>query len=299
MTTTTPTKEKVFPGEEKRALPRAFVMRRLHSLLGLWIVIYLFEHLLVNSLAAFYTQDNGAGFISLVNKIHAIPYLRVVELLLLAFPFLVHAGWGMFYAMQGKMNSKITDGSAPSLPQYPRNRAYSWQRITSWILVVGILAHVIQMRFVENPLLVHHDLSSNYIIKLNRDAGLYDTAEKLGTQLYTKSQMLEEEQKIGGIKKLKENQVIAVAPSAGAAYFLVVRETFKSPLMVILYSILVIASAYHAFNGLWTFLITWGIIITRRAQSIFRKICNGLMFIVSVMGLMAAWGVYITFQIHT
>ena len=64
--------------------------------------------------------------------------------------------------------------------------------------------------------------------------------------------------------------------------------------MVILYSILVIAATYHAFNGLWTFMITWGVTITRRSQRIMRFITTTMMTIVMFLGLISAWGTYWT-----
>lgn len=299
MEVTTPTKEKVFPEEEKGALPKPFIMRRLHSLLGLWLAIYLFEHLFVNSQAALFLHDNGLKFVALVNGIHNIPYLKVVELLILAIPFLIHGSWGMLYALTGKMNAKVTDGRTPSLPQFKRNRAYSWQRVTSWILVVGIIAHVVQMRFLDNPYLVMHDQTRLYLLKLEADPALANVAKKLNVDLYTPEQLAqlnEKELKWVEEQRFKKGEVVAVSPSAGAAFFLVVRQTFKSPLMVILYSILVIAACYHGYNGLWTFMITWGATLTRRSQAIFRKFCQGLIILVSFLGLMAAWGTYFIIQ---
>lgn len=272
---TTPTQEKEFPSDEEFKLPRPFILRRLHSLLGLWLVIYLFEHLLVNSQMALYFENHGTAFIAMVNRIHDLPYLKAIEILFLGIPFLIHGVWGMYYAYTGKLNAHCTGGKKPSLPQYKRNRAYSWQRITSWLLVVGIVAHVIQMRFVDYP-----NTDGNFFTtQLEFDRGLPAVADKLGVQL-----------------KREENHVLAFAPTSGAAFYLIVRETFKSPLMVILYSLLVVAAGYHAFNGLWTFMISWGITLTRRSQKAMRKITSFLMALVILLGLMSAWGSYYTIQ---
>ncbi len=45
-------------------------------------------------------------------------------------------------------------------------------------------------------------------------------------------------------------------PNFATASLLVVRDTFKNPWMVIIYSIFVITACYHAFYGLWTASIT-------------------------------------------
>ena len=87
---TTPLKERQFESDERVKIPGAFIWRRLHSLLGLWLVIYLCEHLLVNSQAALFFHDDGYGFVTAVNKLEALPYLRVIELVFLGLPFLLH-----------------------------------------------------------------------------------------------------------------------------------------------------------------------------------------------------------------
>ena len=273
---TTPVKEKTFASDERVKLPRPFILRRLHSILGIWLVLYLCEHLLVNSQAALFFEDEGYGFVEAVNKIHAIPYLKMVEVLFLGLPFLIHGVWGVIYLLTGKLNAHKTDGSKPALPQYKRNKAYSWQRITSWILLAGILAHVVHMRFIEYPERVVQGDKYVYSVKLKEDRGLEETVRKLKVTL----------------ERGQNGSLRALAPNPGTAFLLIVRETFKSPLMVILYSLLVIASAYHAFNGLWTFMITWGLTLTRRSQRVMRSITTVLMGIVMFLGLMAAWGMY-------
>ena len=67
-------------------LPRAFIWRRLHSLAGLWLVIYIIDHLLINSQAALLLGNDGRGFIHSVNAIHNLPYLSVIEILVLGVP---------------------------------------------------------------------------------------------------------------------------------------------------------------------------------------------------------------------
>lgn len=330
---TTPLHEKTFESDEKVKLPRPFVLRRLHSLLGLWLVIYLFEHLLVNSQMAMYFQDDGSTFVSMVNSIHNLPYLKAVEIIFLGLPFLIHGYWGILYAFTGKANSSKTDGTKPALPQYKRNRAYTWQRATSWLLIVGIIAHVVHMRFLDYPSHTQRGDRRIYMANLSFDPGLPLVAKKLGVKLFNEGQILKREERLkknqeklaamkqdgeeyvandlyttllyetseeqewldAAMKKpLKRDQVLAAAPSAGAAFFLIVRQAFTNPTLVILYSFLVIAAAYHAFNGLWTFLISWGVALTRRSQKRMRAVTVTLMSLVMLMGLAAAWGTYWT-----
>ena len=132
-------------------IPNSFILRRLHSLTGVFLALYLFEHLLTNAQAARYLGENGQGFIDSVNWIHSLPFLKAIEILLLGVPIAIHLIWGIRYLFTGAPNSFNTNGTKPALPEYPRNHAYTWQRITSWILVFGLIGHVIQMRFIDYP----------------------------------------------------------------------------------------------------------------------------------------------------
>lgn len=268
-------------------LPRAFIWRRLHSISGLFIVIYLIEHLFVNSQAALLSDGNS--FINAVNGIQSLPYLKVLEILLIALPILLHGIWGIIYLFTGKFNSLPTDGSKPSLPEYSRNHAYTLQRITSWILLVGIAAHVVHMRFLEYPPSVQLDNKTYYTVRLEQDPGLETLAKRLDVKLYNSQQARENALKA---HSLGQGEVVAVTPDFGTATLLMVRETFKMPLMMVLYSIFVIAACFHAFNGLWTFMITWGVTLSAHSQRIMRTISTGLMGLLTFLGLASIWGTY-------
>lgn len=304
-------------------IPRAFIWRRAHSLTGVWLVLFLIEHLLTNSQAALFIGDDGSGFVSAVNFLKDLPYLPLIEIFLLGVPFLIHGIWGIRYLMTAKYNSFPTDGSSPSLPQYSRNQAYTWQRITSWLLLVGILAHVIHMRFLEYPTSAQMGAQHQYISRVETDNGLYTLAQRLGFKLYDQKQIKEVRERItsqspvevknntaeeliaaqkqrqeqawlAALEKwpLKENQLIAVSPSFGVAELLMVRDTFKNPTMILLYTGLVLATCFHAFNGLWTFMISWGVTLTSRSQQLMRTLATILMVLVSFLGLAAIWGTY-------
>lgn len=323
-----------------QAIPSAFVWRRLHSLMGLWLVLFLMEHLLTNSQAALLIGEDGGGFVRMVNLIHSLPYLPAIELTLLGGPILVHTIWGIRYLMTSAPNSGSSDGSKPSLPDYPRNKFYTLQRLTSWILAVAIVAHVVQMRFIEYPASATREGDHHYMVRLNLDPGLYTLQSRLGFQLYDSlridmaagsdrvrpavdtpgvdsidfvtgpepsrydpdlARRLQQQQKqqqeyewIEALrhKPLGEGQVMAVADNFGTAVLLTVRDTFKSPLFCLLYSLFVLAAAFHAFNGLWTFCITWGFTMTERSQELARYVTSGLTVLMAGLGLSAIWGTY-------
>ncbi|MBS0623811.1 MAG: succinate dehydrogenase [Verrucomicrobia bacterium] len=305
-------------------LPYAFIMRRLHSLLGLWLIIYLLEHLFVNAQAAFFSPDHPSKFINIVNAFHSIAYLKVVEVVFLALPFLIHGIWGMRYAYTSRFNSFNNKGTSPSLPEYPKNRAFTWQRLSAWFLVLAICAHVVQMRFMQAPRDIYEGQTQHYLVRIEEDPGLNKLASQLQARVYTATeiaaywQKLEENKlhmdehvqdatyyvqlnshldELQWLKKaeqqhLKPGQVLVDAPSAGSAFLLVLRDTFKSPIMVVLYSIFVLAASFHAAHGLWTAMISWGVTLSQRSQQWMRYVTHTLMFVLVILGWTAIWGLY-------
>ncbi len=315
------------------SVPKAFFWRRIHSLTGIWLVIFLLEHLLTNSQAALWIGDDGSGFVRMVNLIHNLPYLQVIEVGLLGVPIVIHGIWGIQYIREASINSFKTDGSRPSLPMYKRNKAYTWQRITSWVLLFGIIAHVAQMRFINQPTSAVVDGNHYYMVRVGFDEGLYTLSKRLdfniynqeavevekkmapdikesfgkswlaffdfrdvpeGYELLERQKLREKDQFIKALtaKPLTDGEVIAVSHDFATAMLLVVRETFKWPLMMVLYTIFVLSACFHAFNGLWTFLITWGVSLTERSQKMMRGLANTLMIVVAFLGLAAIWGTY-------
>lgn len=253
------------------AVSREFVWRRVHSLMGLWLVVYLFEHLLVNSQAALWLGEEHI-FVRMVNSLESLPFLHAIEIIFIGVPLLVHGGWGIKRVVQAKMNAGRSSGASPSLP-YGRNRAFTWQRLTSWILLFGILGHVVQMRFVQMPKEVVVGNETQYVVKLRADRQLEALASRLSVTLKTEGE-----------------QVIASASSPGKAILLMVRETFKNPWMCGLYTVFVFAAAFHAFNGVWTSLITWGVLLSYRSQKRFVPLCLAGAVLLLFFGLAAIWG---------
>lgn len=320
-----------------QTLPKAFIWRRLHSLMGLWLVLFLIEHLLVNSQAALLLGDNAQGFVSGVNAIHNLPYLQVIEIVLLGVPFAIHAIWGIKYLFTSKFNSYRTSGTKPSLKEYGRNHVYTWQRLTSWILLIGIILHVAKFRFIDYPDSINQGEKSYYFIPVTIDKGLYTVAARLGAQLYSPDQITQErkeiedrqdeqalvaasktfpettafdpqqqmiltsaqsyQQKLQWLEvlerqKVDRNEVVAVSKDFGTASVLAVRDTFKSPVYAGLYTIFVLAACFHAFNGLWTFCITWGVVLRVAAQQRVLRWAWGLMIVIAFLGLASIWGTY-------
>jgi succinate dehydrogenase / fumarate reductase cytochrome b subunit len=293
------------------------------------------EHLITNSQAALLLGDSGQGFVRMVNLIHNLPYLTVIEVGLLGVPILIHMIFGIKYALTARFNSSGSDGSKPYL-KYSRNKAYTWQRITSWILVVLLILHVVKFRFLEYPETVNEGTTkAKYLVSVTMDPGLYTVADRLGVKLISPSEqeakqpsrnrkaleqaaekireeegtsyspqdavILETEQNYELEEnldraiadfKIKCDEVIAVAPTFGTASLLSVRDTFKSWWWVGIYTVFVLSASFHAFNGLWTSMLTWGWVIKTTAQTGARRVAFGLMFAIAFLGLAAVWGTY-------
>lgn len=320
---------------QAKVISSPFLWRRVHSLMGLWLVLYLCIHLLTNSQAALWVGEDGIGFIRLVNSLESLPYLRVIEIVFIAIPLLVHLVWGVKRALSAKSNAYNLNKSSPSLP-YERNKAFTWQRLTSWILLFGILGHVVQMRFLEQPKEASFNNQKQYIQKITFDEGLYTLGPRLGVNFYSLKEIkaLKESQQepaqslpevslqqgmeptvyeadkeatlsvlqLEGEKQrwlhtlesfsLNEQQVLAACPAPGTAILLMVRDTFKNPWMVGLYTLFVLAAVFHAANGLWTALITWGILLSYRSQKAFLPVSYLFMALLGFLGLAAIWGSY-------
>ena len=173
----------------QRLFPKGWLTRRWHSFLGLWLVLYLIEHLLTNSQAALIVGHDGKGFIRAVNALEDLPFVKAIEILLIGIPFLYHGIFGIRYLFTAKYNSLTTDGRRPSLPRYPANHAYTWQRLAAWVLLVGIILHVVQMRFLDYPEeVVIGGTERLYLVRVKMDEGLYTVAARLGVELYDRTE---------------------------------------------------------------------------------------------------------------
>ncbi len=326
----------------QRSVPRAFVWRRLHSLTGLWFLLFLMEHLFTNSQAAIFFGTNAAWFVNSVEFLHSLPYLPIVELVLLGVPMAVHIFWGIRYLMTAKSNVVSHKGKTPSLKQ-ERNKAYSMQRISSWVILVGLIFHVLQMRFIMYPVKIFMGSYTQSFGKYTVDAGLYKVCDQLGVLIYDQKAIEVEQESLARMKnkislvdqraeemsksknsyddvynkemneiykniniyndkvkfvnglthfKLKPNQVIIGSKKSGDLILLNVREAFQSFWMCAIYTLFVLAAVMHGCNGFWTFCVTWGLLLSKKAQTSWVSFAYGLAFILAALGMLSIWGSY-------
>lgn len=122
-----------------------FFLRRLHSLSGMFpIGAYMVFHLFMNSVATFSPEN----FNNVIHFLRSIPYLELLEIMVLFVPIVFHALYGLI----------ITRTSKPNQMTYSHleNWRYYLQRVTGVIGLFFIWFHVYQLRFVE-------DLDYDYI----------------------------------------------------------------------------------------------------------------------------------------
>ncbi len=113
---------------------RHFVLRRLHSLTGIFpIGVFLLEHLYTNAKA----QYGAAAFDQAERNLWNIPYLWAAEVFLIALPLLFHGIYGFFITAEGE-----TFHPAPGCRVGYRSLAYALQRVTGVVVFAFIAFHV-------------------------------------------------------------------------------------------------------------------------------------------------------------
>lgn len=109
-----------------------FLLRRLHSLLGLLPVGgFLVFHLWENSQSRFGAEHYNGEVVALLQGMNYLPFL---EIFLIALPLLFHAGYGLVIARQGR----------PDLGRYPYagQWLYALQRVSGVGILAFLLLHV-------------------------------------------------------------------------------------------------------------------------------------------------------------
>src|SRR5438105_7883638 len=96
-----------------------FLLRRLHSLTGIVFGGYLIVHLIVNATLA----QRGTVYQEQVNKIHALPWLPLIEWTFIYIPILFHTVYGVWIFLSGQ----------PNVANYPylKNWFYLFQRLSA------------------------------------------------------------------------------------------------------------------------------------------------------------------------
>jgi len=195
-----------------------FINRRLHSLLGIIPTgAFLLVHLTVNFMATRGPEAFGKA----VGFMESLPFLPVLEWVLIFLPLLYHAIYGVYIAFQADYSNIAEYG-------FFRNAMFMLQRFTGVITLIFVVWHVYETR-VQKAL-------------------------------------------------------------GGEINFELMNDILSNPVGMTFYLIGVIAAIFHFTNGMWSFLVSWGVTIGPRAQRIstyFWMVVFILLSIVAVLALLA------------
>jgi succinate dehydrogenase / fumarate reductase cytochrome b subunit len=71
--------------------------------------------------------------------------------------------------------------------------------------------------------------------------------------------------------------------------FDIVRNEFLNPAILAVYIVGIVSTTFHLANGLWLFLVDWGIAVGQRAQRYVGYACWAFGVLLTVVGINAAW----------
>ena len=197
-----------------------FWARKLHSLSGVVpIGAFLVEHLWTNSESVYGPQ----AFNDAVEKLQAIPYLVLIEIMAIALPILYHSFYGIYITMQGRPNNLGY--------KYARNWMYFLQRVSGIILFFYIGYHVYTTRIAA--------MVSGQIMTYETFAHQIDSWPMISFQV------------IG-----------------------------------------LLSAVFHFANGLWAFLIGWGITTSEVAMRRSAFLCGGIGLALAFMGINGLLGFF-------
>lgn len=130
----------------------SYFWRKLHSLSGILpIGIFLCEHLFLNSLAL----KGETAFNQGAALLHSIPYLWVLELIIIFVPLSFHALYGIWLVYLTKNN--------PLTYSYFRNWLFYLQRVTALITLAFVVWHVVVLRFANG--VMSNEINYSFVLQ--------------------------------------------------------------------------------------------------------------------------------------
>lgn len=135
------------------ATEREFLLRRLHSLLGVIPVgIFLIQHLVVNHFAT----KSPEAFNNAAHFMESLPFRYALEIFVIFLPILFHAIYGLYIAFTAKNNV--------SKYGYGRNWMFMVQRFTGVVTLIFIVWHVWETRIAAAMgAEVNYDMMANIL----------------------------------------------------------------------------------------------------------------------------------------
>jgi len=156
-----------------------YFVKRLHSLLAIIpLAVFLFEHLMINSLAAHGPSAfNGASHV-----LRSLPYLILIELVVIIIPLYIHGLLGLWITLTGSVEARVP---------YLRNWLYLLQRATGIVVILFVTYHIIYTRIwatyvrpTEDLFQLMHDYLQNPLVFAIYVIGVGSASFHLGNGLF-------------------------------------------------------------------------------------------------------------------
>jgi succinate dehydrogenase / fumarate reductase cytochrome b subunit len=180
-----------------------FLWRKVHSLTGIVpLGMYVLVHLFLNS---FVLLGEGS-FVDGVHLLHRMPYLPVLEWVLIYIPLAIHAVLGLVMIFEARYNT-IRYG-------YSRNWWFWFQRVSAVLILLFLAWHVATTRVA-----------------------------------------------------------LALGQVTIEGFYELLRGQFQDPLWLAVFVVGIAATTLHLGNGLWGFLVSWGVVKSRMSQRAFAGLC--------------------------
>lgn len=255
-----------------------FMIRRLHSAMGLVFGGYIVTHLLVDA-----TGLSPAMYQGNVDHIHSLePMLWLVELTVIFIPLLIHALYGIYIVKAGvKFNT--------TKYAYGGNIRYALQRWTAVILLLFIAFHVgtLHKWGLEG---IHNLLEWAH----REPSPLPTTAD--GSVDFSKLDLLQRFSfwcdDHGGRFQAGDGQAFRTTAMGIRQYFDESGDPghigFWNGAVIGFYLLGIWSACFHLANGLWTSAIAWGLTVTRTSQRRWGHVCLVIGIVVTILGT-SAW----------
>ena len=136
-----------------------YFWHKLHSLTGILpIGVFLVQHLIANSLALHGDSiaDRAASYNAVIKVFGYLPFVAVLEIVVIYLPILYHSLYGLFIAAYGKYNVGAYS--------YGRNWQYTLQRLSGVLALIYIGVHVYNTSIQKYILEWHHHVNPSYAI---------------------------------------------------------------------------------------------------------------------------------------
>jgi succinate dehydrogenase / fumarate reductase cytochrome b subunit len=238
---------------------RHFLIRRLHSALGLVFGGYITVHLIINASAAL----SPKVFQKNVDHIHSLePMLPFIEIAAIFGPLAFHALYGIYIAFSGvKFNT--------TKYHYGGNVRYFLQRWTAVILLAFIAFHVGTL----------HKWGFHLVYSITHIPWLsgYSTM---------------------GLFNPDDNQAFDSTVS-GVKFFWNADNPWNPGNVAVMafYLLGVWSAVFHWANGLWTSAIVWGLTVTRQSQKRWGNVCCAFGIVMLIIGTIA-WAAFTVSSDH-